>query len=188
MHSSETLSVMWIPYVSRAACKPRQADTFGRLNRKTNVLCLHRSVRHYKNVSVSRLFLTDHQDQPSVRCSETFGGYIKPDHCPMLSQRPLFWASCFLDMCPLMRFMRPPPFLAPSCCLSFAFSGRLPKPFFLTIGCTQDEVSTKRVRKSGRCSSRGRARVSSMGEWCAPGVRHLETYTLLLLEFAPWRV
>ena len=65
MHSSETLSVMWILYVSRATCKPRQADTFGRLNRKTNVLCLHRSVGHYKNVSVSRLFMTDHINRAS---------------------------------------------------------------------------------------------------------------------------
>ena len=56
----------------------------------------------------------------------------KPVHCPMLSARLLFWASCSLDMCPLMRFTRPPPFLARSCCLSFAFwARRLPTPFFL---------------------------------------------------------
>ena len=79
---------------SRAACKPRQADTFGRLNRKTHVLCLQRSGGQHEIVSASRRLLTDHQHQgTSVRCSETFGGYIKPDHCPMLSQRPLFWAS-----------------------------------------------------------------------------------------------
>ena len=75
MHSSETRSVMWLLCVLRAACKPRQADTIVRLNRKTNVLCLHRSVWQCKNVNVSRRFLADHQHQrTSVRCSETFGG------------------------------------------------------------------------------------------------------------------
>ena len=167
---------------SRAACKPRQADTFGRLNRKTHVLCLHRSVGQYKNVSVSRRFFDGPPTSTERQVFRDIWWKPKPDHCPMLSARLLFWASCSLDMCPLMRFTRPPPFLARSCCLSFAFwPGRLPKPFFLAIGFSQDEVSTKRVRKSGRCSSRGRACVSSMGKWCTPGVRHLETCTL-------WRV
>ena len=175
---------------SRAACKPRQADTFGRLNRKTHVLCLHRSVGQSKNVSFSRRFFEGPPTSPNeCQVFRDIWWKPKPDHCPMLSARLSFWASCSLDMCPLMRFARPLPFIARSCRLSFAFwPGRLPKPFFLAIGFSQDEVSTKRVRKSGRCLSRGRACVSSMGKWCTPGVRHLETCTLLVLEFAPWRV
>ena len=102
------------------------------MNRKPNVLCLQRSVGQYEIVSASRRLLTEHQHQrTSVRCSETFGEYTKPDHCPMLSARLLFWASCSLDMCPLMRFARLLPFLARSCRLLFASWARwLPKPFF----------------------------------------------------------
>ena len=117
---------------SRAACKPRQADTFGRLNRKTNVLCLHRSVGQSKSVSFSRRFFDGPPTSPNeCQVFRDIWWKPKPDHCPMLSARPLFWASCSLDMCPLMRFARPLPFLARSCRLSFASWGRrLPKPFF----------------------------------------------------------
>ena len=90
MHSSETRSVMWLLYVSRAACKPRQADTFVRLNRKTKVLCLKRTVGQYEIVSVSRRFLADHQHhRTSVRCSETFGG----------NPNPLIVRCCRQDSC-----------------------------------------------------------------------------------------
>ena len=176
MHSSETRSVMWLLYVSRTTCKPRQADTFVRLNRKPNVLCLQRSVGQYEIVSASRRLLTEHQHQrTSVRCSETFGEYTKPDHCPMLSARLLFWASSSLDMCPLMRFARLLPFLARSCRLLFASWARwLPKPFFSWPLAFHRMKFQRNVFGSLDVVHREDGHVC-LGKWCTPGVRHLET-------------
>ena len=64
---------------SRAACKPRQADTFGRLNRKTMFFVCIAQLDNPRMSVFPVVFLTDHQHhRTSVRCSETFGGNPNP--------------------------------------------------------------------------------------------------------------
>ena len=131
MHSSETLSVMWIMYVSRAACKPRQADIW-KVEQK-NPCSLSASLSWA--IQECQCIASFYDGPPTSTDRQVFRDIWwvhQTRSCPMLSARLFFWASCSLDMCPLLRFTRPPPFLARSCRLSFAFwPGRLPKPFFL---------------------------------------------------------